>query len=163
MATSKTVSPSSSSALKPGQSAPDFKLFTDDGNTVSLADFKKKKIVLYFYPKDDTPGCTKEACSFRDGLGRLAGRGAVVLGVSADPVESHQKFKKKYDLNFTLLADPDKKTIKSYQVWKEKSMYGKKYMGIERTTFIIGEDGRIEKVFEKVKVDGHFEEILASL
>ncbi len=163
MAASKTVSQSSSSALKPGQPAPDFKLFTDDGKAVSLADFKKKKIVLYFYPKDDTPGCTKEACSFRDGLGRLAGRGAVVLGISADPVESHQKFKKKYDLNFTLLADPDKKTIKSYQVWKEKSMYGKKYMGIERTTFIIGEDGRIEKVFEKVKVDGHFEEILASL
>lgn len=163
MATSKTTAAAPAPGLKPGKQAPDFKLLTDEGKPVSLADFKNKKVILYFYPKDDTPGCTKEACAFRDGLGQIKKKGAVVLGISADSVEAHQKFKKKHGLNFALLADPEKETIKSYKVWKEKSMYGKKYMGIERTTFIIGGDGRLEKVFEKVKVDGHLEEVLALL
>lgn len=148
---------------KVGDKAPDFKLPSGSGESVSLKDYKGKKVVLYFYPKDDTPGCTKEACSFRDNIRILQRRGAVVIGVSADSVESHKKFTEKYDLPFTLVSDEAKDVIKKYGVWKEKSMYGRTYMGIERTTFVIDEKGIISRVFSKVKVDGHTEEILALL
>jgi peroxiredoxin Q/BCP len=149
--------------MKVGQKAPEFTVVDDSGKTVKLSDFKGKKVVLYFYPKDDTPGCTKEACSFRDGISEIRKQGAVVLGVSADSAESHQKFKKKYDLNFPLLADTEKKIIEDYEVWKEKSMYGRKYMGIERTTYVIGKDGKISHIFPKVKVGEHYDEVLAAL
>ncbi len=149
--------------LRVGNKAPDFKLPDGEGKPVSLSDFKGKKVVLYFYPKDDTSGCTKEACSFQENLGVLKKRGAVVLGVSADSPTSHQKFAAKYDLSFPLISDEQKELINKYGVWKEKSMYGRKYMGIERTTFIIGEDGKITHIFPKVKVDGHTEEILNAL
>ena len=149
--------------MKVGQKAPDFTVLDDAGNKVKLSDFKGKKVVLYFYPKDDTTGCTKEACNFRDGIAELKRRGAVVLGVSPDPVESHKKFKNKYELNFPLLADTDRKIIESYDTWKEKSMYGRKYMGVERTTYIIDEDGKISHIFPKVKVNEHYEEVLAAL
>lgn len=149
--------------LKEGAQAPDFKILTDEGKTLSLSDFRGKKVVLYFYPKDNTPGCTRESCSFRDGLSQIKRKGAVVLGVSPDSVKSHQKFKQDQTLNFPLLSDSDKKLVQSYGVWKEKSLYGRTYMGVERTTFLINEEGRIRKIFPKVKVDGHFEEVLASL
>ena len=149
--------------LKVGQKAPDFTLLDDAGEKVNLSDLKGKKVVLYFYPKDDTPGCTTEACNFRDGLSEIKRQGAVVLGVSADSVESHKKFKKKFELNFPLLADPEKKMIERYGVWKEKSMYGKKYMGIERTTFVIDENGKISHIFPKVKVDEHYDEVLKAI
>src|SRR5262245_53880154 len=149
--------------LKVGQKAPDFTLLNDAGEKVTLADFKGKKVVLYFYPKDDTPGCTTEACNFRDGLAAIKRKGAVVLGVSADSVDSHKKFKKKFELNFPLLADPEKAMIERYGVWKEKSMYGKKYMGIERITFVIDGDGKISHVFPKVKVTDHYDEVLEAL
>ena len=157
------MSKQASSDLKVGQKAPDFTVMDDQGEKVKLADLKGKKVVLYFYPKDDTPGCTKEACAFRDGIDKIKKRGAVVLGVSADSMESHKKFKSKFDLNFPLLADSDKKMIEAYGVWKEKSMYGKKYMGIERTTFLIDENGKIAHIFPKVKVDQHYEEVLKAL
>jgi thioredoxin-dependent peroxiredoxin len=146
--------------LKTGMKAPSFELMSEEGKKVSLKDFAGKKVVLYFYPKDDTPGCTKEACSFSENQKKLQKAGAAVIGISADSVASHQKFKKKYDLGFTLLSDPDKEVIKKYDVWKEKSMYGKKYMGIERTTFIIDEQGKITHIFPKVKVTGHTDEVL---
>jgi thioredoxin-dependent peroxiredoxin len=149
--------------LKVGQKAPDFTVADDKGDKLKLSDFKGKKVVLYFYPKDDTPGCTKEACSFRDGIAEIKKRGAIVLGVSADSVDSHKKFKSKFDLNFPLLADTDKKIIEAYRTWKEKSMYGKKYMGIERTTYVIDEQGKISHIFPKVKVDQHYEEVLEAL
>ena len=149
--------------MKVGDKAPAFTVKDDAGQTVKLSDFKGKKVVLYFYPKDDTPGCTKEACNFRDGIAQLKKRGAVVLGVSADSVESHKKFKTKFELNFPLLADTDRSIIEAYDVWKEKSMYGKKYMGIERTTFVIGPDGKVTHIFPKVKVDKHADEVLAAL
>jgi peroxiredoxin Q/BCP len=149
--------------MKVGQKAPEFSVKDDSGKTVSLSDFKGKKVVLYFYPKDDTPGCTTEACNFRDGLAAIRKKGAVVLGVSPDSVESHRKFKEKYDLNFPLLADPDRKAIEGYDVWQEKSMYGRKYMGVERTTFIIGPDGKITHIFPKVKVSEHAEAVLEAL
>jgi peroxiredoxin Q/BCP len=149
--------------VKPGQKAPDFTVKDESGKTVKLSDFKGRKVVLYFYPKDDTPGCTKEACNFRDGMDTLRKQGAAVLGVSADSVESHKKFKEKFDLNFPLLADTDRKIIEDYGVWKEKSMYGRTYMGIERTTFIIGKDGKITHVFPKVKVGEHFDEVMQAL
>ena len=149
--------------LKVGQKAPDFTLTNDSGQTVKLSDFKGKKVVLYFYPKDDTPGCTKEACAFRDGQSEIRGHDAVVLGVSADSVESHKKFKNKFELNFPLLADTDKKAVEAYGTWKEKSMYGKTYMGIERTTFIIDEHGKISHIFAKVKVDQHYDEVVDAL
>lgn len=146
-----------------GQKAPQFSLQDDTGETISLEDFKGKKVILYFYPKDDTPGCTKEACDFRDQGKKFEKANAVILGISADSVESHGKFKKKFGLPFRLLSDPEKETIKAYGVWKEKSMYGKKYMGIERATFVIDENGKIQNVFPKVKVDGHIEEVLENL
>jgi peroxiredoxin Q/BCP len=149
--------------MKVGQKAPEFTVVDDSGKTVKLSDFKGKKVVLYFYPKDDTPGCTKEACSFRDGISELRKKGAFVLGVSADSAASHQKFKMKFDLNFPLLADTEKKIIEDYDVWKEKSLYGRKYMGIERTTYIIGKDGKISHIFPKVKVSEHYDEVLAAL
>ena len=149
--------------MKVGQKAPEFSVVDDSGKTVKLSDLKGKKVVLYFYPKDDTPGCTKEACNFRDGIAALKKQGAVVLGVSADSAESHQKFKKKFDLNFQLLADTEKKIIEGYDVWKEKSMYGRKYMGIERTTYIIDRDGKISHIFPKVKVTEHYDEVLEAL
>jgi len=149
--------------LKIGQKAPDFTLSNDSGQKVKLSELKGKKVVLYFYPKDDTPGCTKQACAFRDGISEITDRGAVVCGVSTDSVESHKKFKKKYDLNFPLLADTDKKVVETYGVWKEKSMYGKTYMGIERTTFIIDEHGKISHIFPKVKVDDHYDEVVDAL
>lgn len=151
------------SGPKAGAKAPAFALADDTGKTVSLSDFKGKKVVLYFYPKDSTPGCTTEACDFRDNLNRLTKTGAVVLGVSADSVASHKKFKEKQGLNFPLLSDPDRKAIEAYGVWQEKSLYGRKFMGIVRSTFVIGEDGRIAKVFPKVKVAGHVDEVLAAL
>src|SRR5882672_8043369 len=148
---------------KVGQKAPDFTLVDDSGKTVKLSDLKGKKVVLYFYPKDDTPGCTKEACAFRDGISEIKKQGAVVLGVSADSVDSHKKFKSKFELNFPLLADTDKKIVESYGVWKEKINYGKKYMGIERTTFIINKEGKISHIFPKVKVDEHYDEVIDAL
>ena len=146
-----------------GEQAPDFRLPADDGKTYALRDLRGKKVVLYFYPKDDTPGCTKEACSFRDNLSRVQSKGAIVLGVSKDDLESHAKFREKYSLSFPLLSDPEGKVLSAYGVWKEKNLYGKTFMGIERTTFVIDEGGRIQKVFPRVKVDGHVDEVLAAL
>jgi peroxiredoxin Q/BCP len=146
-----------------GDRAPEFSALTDAGTRVSLRDFRGKKVVLYFYPRDDTPGCTKEACAFRDNHRRVVARGAVVLGVSGDDVASHRRFKEKYDLPFPLLADPDRAIISAYGVWKEKTLYGKTVMGVERTTFIIDEQGVITHVFPKVKVDGHVDEVLEAL
>ena len=149
--------------LKVNDAAPAFLLQSNDGSKIALKDLKGKKVVLYFYPKDDTPGCTKEACNFRDGIADLKAAGAIVMGVSPDDVESHEKFRKKFGLPFPLLADTDHATAENYGVWKEKSMYGKTYMGIERTTFIIDSAGKIARIFPKVKVDGHHEEVLAAL
>lgn len=149
--------------LKEGDKAPEFELQDDSGKTVKLPDLKGQKVILYFYPKDDTPGCTKEACDLRDRSKEVKKQGAVVLGVSPDSVESHQKFKTKFNLPFQLLADPGSKVCQLYGVWKEKSMYGRTYMGVERTTFIIDEKGKIAKIFPKVKVDGHVEELLNQL
>lgn len=149
--------------LKVGSRAPAFSLPNEKGQVVKLSELKGKKIVVFFYPKDDTPGCTKEACSFRDGLQAIRKKGAVVLGVSADSVASHQKFSKKFDFNFPLLSDESKAMIQAYGVWKEKSMYGRKYMGIERTTVLIAKNGTISHVFPKVKVEGHYEEVLEAL
>jgi peroxiredoxin Q/BCP len=149
--------------LKSGSRAPAFSLPNEKGQVVKLSELKGKKIVVFFYPKDDTPGCTKEACSFRDGLQAIRKKGAVVLGVSADSVASHQRFSQKFDFNFPLLSDESKAMIQAYGVWKEKSMYGRKYMGIERTTVLIAKDGTISHVFPKVKVEGHYEEVLEAL
>ncbi len=150
-------------SLKEGIKAPDFTLQDDNGETVKLSALKGKTVVLYFYPKDDTPGCTKEACSFRDGFKEIQKKGALVLGVSPDSVESHRKFKEKFHLNFPLLSDSEKKVVNAYGVWKQKALYGRKYMGVERTTFVIDGAGKIKKIFPKVKVDGHYEEVLAEL
>jgi peroxiredoxin Q/BCP len=149
--------------LKIGSRAPAFSLPNEKGQVVKLSELKGKKIVVFFYPKDDTPGCTKEACSFRDGLQAIRKKGAVVLGVSADSVASHQRFSQKFDFNFPLLSDESKAMIQAYGVWKEKSMYGRKYLGIERTTVLIAKDGTISHVFPKVKVEGHYEEVLEAL
>ena len=149
--------------LAPGVKAPDFSLAADDGTTVALKALKGRKVVLYFYPKDDTSGCTKEACGFRDRWSDVKQAGAIVLGVSPDAVTSHQKFKQKYQLPFPLLADPDHLVAEAYGAWGEKSMYGKKYKGILRTTFLIDGEGRIARVFEKVKPEGHAAEVLAAL
>ena len=138
-----------------GDPAPEFRLPADGGEEVGLEDFRGRRLVLYFYPKDDTSGCTTEACEFRDSLPRFRDLDAAVLGVSPDPVDSHRKFKEKYDLNFPLLADEDHEVAEAYGVWKEKSMYGRKYWGVERSTFVIDRDGTIEKVFRKVRPEGH--------
>jgi peroxiredoxin Q/BCP len=149
--------------LKIGDLAPAFSLPDDTGRMVNSSELRGKKVVVYFYPKDDTPGCTTEACSFRDGIEDLKKRGAVVFGVSADSVSSHRKFSEKFQLNFPLLSDETKAMIQAYGVWKEKSLYGRKYMGIERTTVVINEDGTIRKIFPKVNVNGHFSEVLQAL
>ena len=149
--------------LKEGDKAPAFNVETSGGGKISLADYKGKNVILYFYPRDDTPGCTKEACAFRDGFADFKKRGAVILGVSTDPVKSHDKFVKKFDLPFTLLADVDKKIVTDYGVWGEKSFMGRKYLGTHRVTFLIGPDGRIKKIWPKVKPDEHIPEVLAAL
>lgn len=149
--------------LELGKKAPDFSLLNQDEKKISLKDFIGQKIVLYFYPKDDTSGCTKEACSFSDDMPKFSKIDAVILGVSPDSVKSHKKFSEKYKLKFDLLADEEKVVVEKYGVWKEKSMYGRKYMGVERTTFIIDENGKIKKIFNKVKVDGHNKEVLEAL
>lgn len=149
--------------LHEGDQAPDFSLETQGNRTVSLADFRGRRVVLYFYPKDDTSGCTTEACEFRDTLGPLQEAGAVVLGVSPDSVTSHEKFAHKYQLSFPLLADTDTSVAHAYGVWKEKSMYGRTYMGVDRTTFLIGPDGKIEKIWQKVKPQGHADEVLTAV
>ena len=149
--------------LNEGQPAPDFTAETDQGETVSLKDFAGKHVVLYFYPKDDTPGCTTEACSFRDNMSRLQAEGAVVLGISLDSVRSHQKFRDKFQLPFTLLSDPEHKVADAYGVYGQKTFVGREYMGVDRATFLIAPDGKLEKVWPKVKPDGHAEEVLAAL
>ena len=149
--------------IEEGDKAPAFTLPAHDGSKVKLADLKGKPVVVYFYPKDDTPGCTKEACAFRDRKAELKKAGAVVLGLSPDSVESHVKFVDKYDLNFPLLADQDHKVAEKYGAWREKNLYGKKSMGIQRSTFVIDKDGKVAKVFKRVKVDGHDEKVLEVL
>ena len=146
--------------ISEGQQAPDFSLQTDEGKTVNLSDFRGRKVILYFYPKDDTPGCTTQACDLRDHIEEIDSRGAVVLGVSPDDVESHKRFKKKFGLNFTLLADVDHKVAEMYGVWKQKNLYGVKMMGVERTSFVIDEDGKIAKVLPRVKPAEHVGQIL---
>ena len=150
-------------SLNIGDPAPSFTLTSDDGRQIALRELRGQKIVLYFYPKDDTPGCTNEACTFRDNLAGIKAKNAVVIGVSIDSVESHQKFKSKYSLNFALLSDSEKKAVSSYGVWKQKSMYGRTYMGTERSTFIIDEQGKILRIFSKVSVQGHVDAVLAAL
>ena len=150
-------------ALAIGAAAPAFELPTGDGRTIALDDFRGKKVVLYFYPKDDTPGCTKEACSFQENLAAVKIKGAAVLGVSIDSPASHAKFSGKNSLSFPLLSDEKKTVVRKYGVWKKKSMYGKTYMGVERTTFIINEKGRITSIFPRVKVVGHTREVLDNL
>lgn len=140
-----------------GSKAPDFTLASDEGGEVTLSELRGKKVVLYFYPKDDTPGCTIQACDFRDATPSFGNLNAVVLGVSADSVASHAKFRKKFGLNFPLLADEDHAVCDAYGVWKEKSMYGRKYMGIERSTFLIDEDGTVAEAWRNVKPKGHAE------
>jgi Peroxiredoxin len=149
--------------LNEGDPAPLFTAKTSGGGTVSLAELKGKNVVLYFYPKDDTPGCTKEACSFRDNFAELKKKGAVVLGVSPDSVKSHDKFVEKFKLPFTLLSDEDKQIVQAYSVWGEKSFMGRKYMGTYRVTFLIGPDGLIKKIWPKVKPEEHVAEVLAAL
>lgn len=150
----------SKSLIREGQSAPLFSLPDESGKSVSLKDLRGTSVVLYFYPKDLTPGCTTEACDFRDSLSQLKKSGAMVLGVSRDSSTRHQSFIEKYDLNFPLLADVDGKVCEAYGVWKEKSLYGRKFMGIERTTFVIDPQGQITKIFPKVKVNGHAQAVL---
>ena len=149
-------------SLESGDKAPDFTLPADGGGTISLKALKGKPVVLYFYPKDDTPGCTAEACAFRDQLPDFAKVKAEVIGISRDSVASHDKFKKKFKLPFPLASDEDGKICQDYGVWAEKSMYGKKYMGIERSTFLIDGKGVVRNVWRKVKVDGHADEVLAA-
>jgi peroxiredoxin Q/BCP len=151
------------SMLQVGDQAPDIQVRTDSGEDFHLAQMKGKRVVLYFYPRADTPGCTVEACEFRDDMQAFGGKGAAVIGVSPDKPEAQAKFKQKYDLPFTLLADQDKTAAEAYGVYKEKNMYGKKVMGIERTTFVISPDGKIEKIYHKVKAKGHSAEVLAGL
>ena len=146
--------------LKEGDTAPDFETRDAEGNTVRLSDLRGRKVVLYFYPKDDTPGCTKEACSFRDGFAEFQRRGIEVLGVSTDDEQSHRKFAEKYSLPFTLLADTDHRVADLYGVYGEKQFMGRKYMGVARQTFLIDEEGRLRKVFDTVKVDEHADEVL---
>jgi len=149
--------------LKVGDPAPEITVHTDTGEDFRLSDLKGKRVVLYFYPKADTPGCTTEACEFRDGAKEFAKKATAVVGISPDKPAAQAKFKQKYDLPFTLLADEQKAAAEAYGVWKEKNMYGRKSMGIERTTFVIGPDGKIEKIYGKVKAKGHAAEVLAEL
>jgi peroxiredoxin Q/BCP len=149
--------------VEEGKKAPSFSLPNADGETINLSDFKGKTVVLYFYPKDNTPGCTKQACGFRDASEEYASVNTVVIGISPDNQASHQKFRDKFELPFLLLADPDRKAIEAYGVWKEKNMYGKKYMGVERSTFVIDGEGITKKIIRKVKVDGHVESVLSML
>jgi len=146
-----------------GSPAPDFELESDAGERVRLSSFRGSPVVLYFYPKDDTPGCTLQACEIRDAWSEFETRGAVVLGVSPDPVSSHAKFRDKYGLPFTLLADPEHEVAETYGVWAEKSMAGKTYMGIERSTFVIDADGNVASVMRRVKPDAHADDVLAAL
>ena len=146
--------------LKEGDKAPDFKVRDADGNLVKLSAFRGQKVVLYFYPKDDTPGCTREACSFRDSHSKLTRRGIKVLGVSLDSEASHKKFAAKYDLPFTLLSDPERSVSEAYGTYGEKKFMGRTYMGLHRMTFLIDEKGRIKKIFNKVKPEGHADEVL---
>ncbi len=146
-----------------GQPAPDFELTTDAGETVRLSDLRGKRVVLYFYPKDDTPGCTKQACGIRDSWDAFRATGAEVFGVSPDGEASHAKFKQKFGLPFTLLADPDHALADQFGFWTQKSFAGKKYMGIERSTVVIGADGTVERIFRKVKPDAHADQVLAAL
>jgi peroxiredoxin Q/BCP len=146
-----------------GQMAPELSIPDQDGKTVTLKGFRGKHVVLYFYPKDDTPGCTKESCDFRDVESQILRAGGAILGVSLDGRESHKKFIKKFGLPFQLLSDEDAAISKVYGVYKEKNMYGRKYWGIERSTFIIGPEGKVKAIFRKVKVDGHADEVLAAL
>lgn len=150
-------------SLTIGSKAPDFNLASDGGDDVRLSSFKGRKVALYFYPKDDTSGCTAQACDFRDSIAALRSAKCAVLGISRDPIDSHKKFKAKYGLNFPLLSDVDGSACEAYGVWVQKSMYGRNYMGIERSTFLIGEDGRIESIWRKVSVPGHVAEILSKL
>jgi len=146
-----------------GEKAPDFSMATDGGGSVSLKDLKGKKVVLYFYPKDDTPGCTKEACAFRDAMPDFTGIDAEIIGVSKDPVAKHDKFKAKYDLPFTLASDEESDVCEQFGVWVEKNMYGRKYMGIERATFLIDGEGVVRNVWRKVKVPGHADAVLETV
>ncbi len=150
-------------ALSVGQTAPEFTALDQDGRTISLADYRGKWVVLYFYPKDNTSGCTREACDFRDAMEEVTSAGAVVIGVSPDSIRSHRNFADKYNLPFRLVADVDHQIAQAYGVWKEKTLYGRTSWGIERTTFIIAPDGRIAAIFPKVKVDGHVEQVLETL
>ena len=149
--------------VEAGQKAPAFTLQADDGSKVKLSDLQGSPVVLYFYPKDDTPGCTREACAFRDRQAELKQLGAKVLGVSPDDVESHEKFRDKFQLNFPLLADPEHKIADKYGAWREKNMYGKKSMGVQRSTFLIDSAGQVAKVWKKVQVDGHDDEVVEAL
>lgn len=149
--------------LKVGTKAPDFTLLDKDGNTVSLSDFVGKKVVIYFYPKDSTPGCTKQACAYRDVNADFEKHNAVVIGISKDSVKSHSKFAEKYELPFLLLADPELDAIQKYDVWQEKKLYGKTYMGVVRSTYVIDEEGQIVYAFEKVKPDTDAQLILDKL
>jgi peroxiredoxin Q/BCP len=149
--------------LNVGDKAPDIRVQTDSGESFKLSEMKGQRVVLYFYPKADTPGCTTESCEFRDSVGALAKKGAAVIGISPDKPAAQAKFKQKFDLPFPLLADEDKTAAEAYGVWKEKNMYGRQVMGIERTTFVIGPDGKIEKIYNKVKAAGHAAQVLADL
>ncbi len=149
--------------VEEGHPAPDFELKSDDGSTVRLSQLRGRRVLLYFYPRDDTPGCTTQACGIRDVYNDLAEHGAVVLGISPDTEESHIRFKEKYGLPFTLLADPDHQVAELYGVWVEKNQYGRKFFGIERSTFVIDEDGNVAKVMRRVKPDTHAEQVLEAL
>lgn len=149
--------------IEEGDKAPEFVLRSDRGEEVSLRNFAGRPVVLYFYPKDDTSGCTREACAFRDRKPEIQAKGAALLGVSPDDVESHRAFRDKYDLNFTLLADPDHAVAERYGAWREKNMYGKKTLGIQRSTFLIDGDGIVRRVWKRVRVDGHDEQVMTAL
>jgi thioredoxin-dependent peroxiredoxin len=149
--------------IEAGEMAPAFTLTADDGTKVRLSDLKGQRVVVYFYPRDDTPGCTREACAFRDQSAALKKLGVKVLGISTDSIESHGKFRDKFKLNFPLLSDPDHAVAEKYGAWREKNMYGKKSMGIQRSTFVIDAEGKVAKVWKAVKVDGHDEQVIAAL